>query len=196
MDIIYTICMAAGVAVPLLELVAVQLAGAPVGALKRLQERMRRAACLIRLGDADSVVSLLPVSVQGICAGLLVFGTAGRLFAAEQPWWIALLAALILGCAGAVGVDTLTYHLKKTERTSHTAEELMAQGARVLNTIKPGNWGTVEITTPDGVTGVYTARAAGDTDRIKSGQKVRLLRFEGDAAVVDREEKENVIKSI
>lgn len=193
MEDIYAVCMLLGAGLPLVKLILVDMAGLFAGACRRMDRILENAAGRFRLGGKGTEVCFLPVSLQGIGAGLLAFGVAGRLVSSGNPWWTGVLAGIPAGYLTAAAAETLVWRLWKTEHTLHPAEELLKQAGFAVSRIRPGRWGTVSITTPDGIMGFYSAKTEKDGQTISSGTKVKLLRFEGNYVVVSPEKKKGPV---
>ncbi len=187
MERIYTICMLIGFVVPLV----LFLFGSVLHVLDGLEDALGGLLDGLDIGSdisleiGDTCVSLLPLSIHSISAGLLGFGAIGKLVYQGDNLLMSVGAAGVSGYILSVLIQTLIQKLKRTEHTTYSTEQLLLFEAQVVNTIVEGGFGSICIRTPDGVSRTYPAKAADASMRIKGRTQVRILRFEENVAIVD-----------
>ncbi len=187
MERIYTICMLIGFLVPLV----LFLFGSVLHVLDGLDDAFGGVLDGLDIGGdfsveiGDTCVSLLPLSIHSISAALLGFGAVGKLIYRGDNLLMSVVAAGVSGYILAVLIQTLIQKLKGTEHTTYSTEQLLLFEAKVVNTIVEGGFGSICISTPDGVSRTYPAKAADASVRIKGRTQVRILRFEKGVAIVD-----------
>lgn len=187
MERIYTICMLIGFFVPLV----LFLFGSVLHVLDGLDDALGGVLDGVDIGGdfsveiGDTCVSLLPLSIHSISAALLGFGAVGKLIYRGDNLLLSVVAAGVSGYILAVLIQTLIQKLKRTEHTTYSTEQLLLFEARVVNTIVKGGFGSICISTPDGVSRTYPAKAADASMRITGRTQVRILRFEKGVAIVD-----------
>lgn len=190
MQKVYTVCIAIGLAIPLFSLVLGGL-GDFFGGLFEGVSNLFDGFDLhfdptIDLGDTS--LSIFPFSLQSICAGLLMFGAIGKLFYnSTNILWVNITAGVI-GYIMAMLMQTFIKKLKKVEHTTYSKEELLLFDAKVINTIKAGAYGSISVTTYDGITTSYPAKAEDTNKIIKQDTIVVIKRFEKNVAIVDEKD--------
>lgn len=127
---------------------------------------------------------LLPFSLQSICGGLLTFGAVGKTFYNGRNAIIINLFAILLGYIIAVMLQTIIHKLKNIENTTHPMEQLLLYDAKVIHTIIANGFGSISVTTMDGITSSYPAKAEAPDIVIHQDTIVSILRFEDKIAIV------------
>ncbi len=189
MEKTYTICMIIGFGIPCL----LFLVGNVFHVLQDLGDLLDGIFdgilddldCGIDIGDTN--ISFLPLSIHSLCAGLLIFGTIGKtMFRGDN---LILTNVIGIGCGylAAVILQTLIRRLKKVEHGTYSTEHMTMFDAKVVNTIVPGGFGSISITTPDGNTRTYPAKCTDSTVRIPTATKVVIDHFEHNIAFVREE---------
>lgn len=187
MDTVYTVCMIIGFGIPLVTLVFGSLLDGVLDGIDWL-DGLTEADLSFGIDVGDFEVCFLPFSVHSICAGLLVFGAAGKVL--DGRFTVAAVIAIAVGIGYTVSilVQTLIHRLKKVENTTYSTEQLMLYDAKVINTIVKGGFGSISITTTDGITTNYPAKAENPEISIKQGTIVSLVSFEKNLAIVKEKE--------
>ncbi|MBQ7432473.1 MAG: hypothetical protein IJV50_03290 [Lachnospiraceae bacterium] len=187
MEKVYFICMLIGFLVPLFLL----LFGSVLHVLNGIENVFSGLFDGIDGGldvdIGDTCVSLLPFSVHSISGALLTFGVVGQLIYNGSNLLLANVIAAVSGYVIAVMIQSLIRRLKKEEHTTYATKELLLFEAEVINTIVEGGYGSICIRTPDGVSRTYPAKAAEKTLRLAARTAVRVVRFEGNVAIVEEE---------
>lgn len=186
MDRVYNICMLIGFGIPLLTLVFGGLGDLFEGLFDGISGVFDGLDIDldfdIDIGDAS--LSVFPFSIQSICAGLLVFGGVGKLVNNGENVVTANIIGVLSGYVAAVLIHTLIRRLKKVENTTYKKEELMLFDAKVVNTIVAGGFGSISVSTYDGITGTYPAKAEDVKEALKQGTVVEIVRFDKNVAIV------------
>lgn len=187
MEKVYFVCMLIGFLVPLFLL----LFGSVLHVLNGIENAFSGlfdgidAGLHVEIGD--TCVSLLPFSIHSISGALLTFGVVGQLVYDGSNLLLANVLAAAGGYVVAVMIQSLIRRLKKEEHTTYATNELLLFEAEVINTIVEGGYGSICIRTPDEVSRTYPAKAAEQTVRLAARTPVRILRFEGNVAIVEEE---------
>lgn len=178
MQTAYTVCMVVGIGIPLISLVFGQL----LDFLDGIFEFFDGLDIDIDLELGDTGIPLVPASLQSICAGLLVFGTVGKITFNGGNYLFANILAAVLGYVAALLIQMLINKLKKVEHKPMSKEELSFCITRVTNTIKENSYGKVSVKT-DGGTISYPAKSL-DHAEIRQGAYVDIIKFEKNTAIV------------
>lgn len=199
MDRAYTICMIVGIGIPLLSLVLGSIFDFLDGIFDGIANIFDGLDLDFDFGFdlGDFHIALLPISFQSICAGVLIFGTVGKLTFTGTNYLFANVVAGVSGYVAALAVQTLINKLKKVEHKAKSKEELMYCDTMVTNTILAGGFGAVRIKTEDGSLS-YPAKALDNSETIKQDTPVYIIRFEKNVAIVKKarhaEKLEDLIK--
>ncbi len=184
MDTVFTVCMVIGFVVPLITLVFGSLFDGVLDGISWLDGLNGLDLDFdIDIGGFD--VCFLPFSVQSICAGLLVFGAAGKVLEGGALTAVTVvIIAVAMGYLVAVVVQTLIKRLKDVENTTYSTDQLLLYDAKVVNTIVKGGFGSISITTNDGITSTYPAKAQNPETVIRQDSVVSILEFQDNVAIV------------
>lgn len=182
MEKIYTICMVIGIVIPLFML----LLGGVFHVFDGLTDTVGSLFDGFDLSAdfGDTCVSFLPFSIHSICTGILIYGTIGKLIFNGSNIILSNVIAGICGYVSAVAIQTLIQKLKKVEHRTYSVDELLLYDGKVVNTIIPGGFGSISVTTFDGITSTYPAKADGNKIEIKSGTVVEIICFNKNIAIV------------
>ena len=149
----YLICMIIGLVIPIFSLVADFLDGCV--------DLISVDLDFLDVDIGDVQLSLLPLSINSICAGLLVFGGIGYLLQTGSVMalvWINVIA-IASGYLVAVIVQTMIRQLKKVEHPAYKEKELLLSDAKVINRIPADGLGAVSIELPGSSSVSYPARS-------------------------------------
>lgn len=182
MESIYTICMVIGIVVPLFMLLLGGIFHVFDGVSNIVGSLFDGFDISIDIGD--TCISFLPFSIHSICAGLLLYGTIGRLIFNGLNVVSSNIIAGICGYVAAVVIQTLIQKLKKVEHRTYATDELLLYEGKVINKIIKGGFGSISITTLDGITLNYPAKAEDRETEIKSGTVVEIVFFSKNIAIV------------
>ena len=184
MEKVYTICMVIGITVPLVMLIFHGLFDALDGAGDAVSSVLDGLLIDFDLDIGDTSIGLLPLSIHSICAGLLLFGTCGRLIYRGDNLVLTNVISVAAGYVAAVIVHTFIKKLKKVENTTYSKEQLLLFDAKVVNTILPGSFGSISVSTFDGITNSFPAKAEDPHETIRQDEIVSIVRFERNVAIV------------
>lgn len=202
MERVYLICIVVGITIPLVTLFLGSLGDifefAFDGVLDVLNASIGFDPC-IDFGGID--FCLLPFSIQCLSGGALVFGGVGKIMYNGHNLVATNVVAGILAYIVAMLLQTLIRFLKKVENTTYSKEQLLLFDAKVVNSIITGGFGSISVTTTDGITTVYPAVAEDKTVAIRQDSIVSIVRFDKNIAVVkekktDEQEYEKNIKDL
>lgn len=185
MDNIFTVCMIVGILIPLCSFLLGNIFHAFDAAVDGILD-------LFNVGfDFDLCVDIggtnlcvLPLSLQSLSVGAAVYGSVGKfLYTGDNLIFTNVVAG---GSAYliATAIQTMIGKLKKIENTTYTKEDLLLFDAKVVNSITKGGYGSVSITTYDGITTTYPAKALHDGEYIKQDSIVRVDHFGDNIAYV------------
>lgn len=180
MDTVYTICLVVGFAIPLITL----LLGGIFDASVDTDGDGPDLGFDFGFDIGDISISLLPVSLHSICVGLMLFGAMGKILGDSLKLWMVVLIAVAVGYVGAVIIQSLIRTLRKVEHTTISREDLAGCDGHVVNTIIAGGFGSVSVTTFDGITTNYPAKADNPTQVIRQGSIVTIVRVEKNEVIV------------
>lgn len=186
MDRAYTICIIIGIGIPLISLVLGQITDIIDGFFDGITGMLEGLHIDLNIELGNVHLCLLPFSVQSICAGLLVFGAVGKMLIHKSNQVLSIIIALVLAYLIAIVIQTLIHKLKKIENTTYSKEQLILFDAKIVNTIALGGFGSVSITTLDGITTSYPAKSVVPSEGIRQDTKVRVLYFEKNVAIVEK----------
>lgn len=184
MDVAYTVCMAVGIAVPLLSLVLGNLLEFLDGLFEGASDFLEGLDFDFSIDIGDVSICLIPVSIQSICAGLLFFGAAGKIAFNGENYLVANIVAVLIGYLAAAAVQTLIRKLKKIEHSPSSQDRLLMCETTVTNTIPAGGYGAVSIKTEGGTTLSYPAKARDSSETIRQNTSVHIIYFEKNVAIV------------
>lgn len=189
MDRVYTICLIVGFCIPLCSLILGGIFDFFEGVLDGIFSLMDIGIGFdVCIGICGIDFCLLPFSLQCLSAGSVVFGGVGLIVYNGHNL---VLANVIAGTSGyfvAVLMQTLVHKLKHIENTTYAKEELVLFDAKVINSIVKGGFGSISVTTYDGITTKYPAKALNEEDYIKQDTIVTIDHFEKNIAYVRAKE--------
>ena len=185
MDTVYTVCLIIGFTIPLLTLLFGSLLDGLFEGISWL-DGLTDLDFDFDIDIGDFEICFLPFSIHSICSGLLVFGAAGKVLQGKYTTVIVALISLGIGYIVSILVQTMIHRLKKVENTTYSTEQLMLYDATVVNTIVKGGFGSISITTADGITTNYPAKAEDPEVSIRQGTVVSLVSFEKNMAIVKK----------
>lgn len=198
MDRIYTICLFAGVCIPLLSLIIGGIFDIFEGVLDGILDLVDLGIGIdISIGICGIDFCILPFSLQCLSAGAVVFGGIGKIMYNGHNLILVNIVAGVSGYLVAVLFQSLIHRLKKIENTTYAKEDLVLFDAKVINSIVKGGFGSVSVTTLDGITTKYPAKALNKEDYIKQDTIVRIDHFDKNIAYVkvkDADEDETILQ--
>jgi membrane protein implicated in regulation of membrane protease activity len=181
----YTVCIVIGVSLPLISLVFGQIFGLFSDLFDGLSGIFDGFHFSFDINIGDINICFLPVSVQSVCAGLLLFGSVGKLVFNGGNYVVANIAATAAGYAAALAIQTFINRLKKIEHRPPSKEELMFCETKVVNKILAGGYGSVSVRTEQGSIN-YPAKSLDPIEEIRQNTFVYIIRFDRNVAVVKK----------
>lgn len=185
MEKVFLICIVVGFVIPLITMIFAGIADAFDGIFDFIDLDLDTG---FEIGD--TTVCLLPLSIQSICTGLLIYGLIGTLCYRGDNLLFVNLLGLGFAYLAAVLIQTLIRKLRKVEHTTYSKEQLFLFDAKVIHTIVEGGFGAISISTYDGITSTYPAKAQNPEERIPQDSMVTIVEFQDKLAIVKRKESE------
>ena len=181
---VYTTCMIIGITVPLISLVLGSISDVLESIFDGIFNLFDGLHLDFRVEIGDASICLIPISVQSICAGLLIFGGAGRLVYNGDNLLLTNVVSIGGGYIAAVAIQTLIKRLKNVEHTTYSQEELLLFDATVVNKIIAGGYGSISVKTYNGIASSYPAKAENPKEEIRQDTVVSIVRFDKNTAIV------------
>ncbi len=179
MEKIYLACIVIGIVIPLFSLVADFIDG--------FCDLLSFDFLDIDIGD-DLQVSLLPLSINSICAGLLFFGGTGWLlnYSTNLTLLIVNIIAGVIGYLIAIIIQTMIKKLKRIENTTLSEEQLLLNKAKVINKIPEDGLGAISIELPNSSSVSYPAKSR-EGISIPQETVVEIIEINNGIAIVQSE---------
>ncbi|MBQ4522561.1 MAG: hypothetical protein IJA10_06385 [Lachnospiraceae bacterium] len=183
MEKVFLICLIIGCVIPLLTLVFSGIADAFDGVFDFIDFDMDAG---FEIGD--TTICLLPLSINSICTGLLIYGLLGTFLYDGDNFLFVNLIGIGFAYLAAVVVQTLIRKLRKVEHTTYSKEQLLLFDAKVIHTIVEGGFGAISVSTYDGITSTYPAKAQNPKQKISQDTIVTIVEFQEKMAIVKPKE--------
>ncbi len=123
-------------------------------------------------------VGLLPTSFHALSAFAIIFGAVGAVMTLKSiPTIITLPVGLVSGYLVAVLAQTILQTLKKIQTRNYAVDEnelLLYEGV-VVDTILPGQLGTVSFLTLEEIRVSYPAICSDETLKLETGKQVKVI---------------------
>ncbi|MGB8453137.1 MAG: hypothetical protein WCD89_12515 [Anaerocolumna sp.] len=144
--------------------------------------------------DANSIFSigLIPSSLMSLSALAITFGAVGGIMSYDgKGKGITLAAASIAGYIASVIVQTIIKTLKRVQKNSYGIDEneLLLYDGKVVDTILPGQLGTVSFTTLKDVMVSYPAKCIDKNVRLETGKIVKAVELKDGIFIVEAKNK-------
>lgn len=144
--------------------------------------------------DAHTMFSLglIPTSLMSLSALAVTFGAVGGLLTySNKGKVVTLVAAIIVGYVASVLVQTLIKTLKKAQTNSYGIDEkeLLLYDGKIVDTILPGQLGTVSFTTLKNVMVSYPAKCVDESLRLQTGKIVKVVELRDGIVIVEAQNK-------
>jgi hypothetical protein len=143
------------------------------------------------VGSAFSI-GLLPTSLMSLSALAVAFGAVGAIMTLTgRGHVITLIIAAVVGYAASVVVQTIIKTLKRIQTRNYgiNENELLLYDGKVVDTILPGQLGTVSFHTLKEVHVSYPARCTDTGLRLEAGRIVRALEVQNGVCLVEPKNK-------
>lgn len=142
----------------------------------------------------DSVFSigLFPSSLMSLSALAIIFGAVGGIMTLSgKGKIITLVTAIVAGYLASVIVQTIVKSLRKVQKRSYGIDEneLLLYDGMIVDTILPGQLGTVSFVTLKGVRVSYPARCADKGLKLETGKIVKALELKDGIFIVEPKNK-------
>lgn len=137
-------------------------------------------------------LGLIPTSLMSLSALALTFGGVGGLLTyAIHSKVITFILALLAGYFASVVVQSLVKTLRKVQRRNEgvNENELLLYNGKVVDTILPGQLGTVSILTLSNILVSYPAKCADESLRLETGKVIRVLEMKDGILLVEPKNK-------
>ncbi len=139
-------------------------------------------------GEGVLSISLIPTSLLALSALAIAFGATGALMTlGNRSWLLTLVLSVIFGYLASMVIQTLIKTLKKIQTRSSgiNENELLLYDGKVVDTILPGQLGTVSFMTLKNVLVSYPAKCEDASLRLEAGRVVRAKVFENGIFTVE-----------
>ncbi|MDF2484890.1 MAG: hypothetical protein K0R46_1058 [Herbinix sp.] len=137
-------------------------------------------------------IGLLPTSLMSLSALAITFGAVGSIMTMIGKGWIlTVVVAAIAGYLASVVVQTIIKTLKKIQKRNYgiNENELLMYDGKVIDTILPGQLGTVSFNTLKDVHVSYPARCSDSLLRLETGRMVKALEVNNGIFLVEPKNK-------
>ena len=179
MNTVYTVCMVLGIGLPF----AALLFGGVLDFFDGIFDFVSGLDFDFSIEIGDFSVPFLPVSMQSLCAGALVFGTIGKLLFNGENYLFTNILAGAGGYLVALVIQMFIRRLRKVENSPPRREELQFREARVTNTILANGFGAISVQTDSGTIS-YPAKSMEPAEPVTQGTYVDIIKFEKNVAYV------------
>ncbi|HHV09041.1 MAG TPA: hypothetical protein GXX75_02030 [Clostridiales bacterium] len=143
------------------------------------------------IGDMIAI-GLLPTSSMALSALVVVFGAIGSILTYKGTGSIiTFIAAIVFGYIAAVIVQSLIKTLKRiqVDNTGVDEKELLLYDGTVVDTILPGQLGTVSFVTLKNIRVSYPAKCADEELRLPAGRTVKVIEIKNGIFIVEPKNK-------
>ncbi|MDF2908993.1 MAG: hypothetical protein K0R34_4314 [Herbinix sp.] len=137
-------------------------------------------------------VGLLPTSLMSLSALAIMFGAVGSIMTMiGRGTILTFVVAAITGYIAAVIVQTIIKTLKKIQKRNYgiNENELLMYDGKVVETILPGQLGTVSFNTLKDVHVSYPSRCSDEKLRLETGRIVKALEVNNGIFIVEPKNK-------
>lgn len=142
----------------------------------------------------DSIFSIgfLPTSLMALSALAITFGAVGGIMTSTgKGETVTLIAAAISGYIASVIVQTIIKTLKRAQGGNNVVDEneLMLYDGKVIDTILPGQIGSISFTTLKNVLVSYPAKCSDESLKLEPGRLVRVVEKRNGVFIVEPKNK-------
>lgn len=144
------------------------------------------------MGGGFLSIGFLPTSLMALSAFAIVFGAVGSiLIYFEHGKLLSFILALLAGYLASVVIQTIVNSLKKVQTKYYgiSETELLMYDGKVVDTILPGQLGTVSFTTLKNISVSYPARCVDTSLKLSTGKIVKLTELREGIAIVEPKNK-------
>ncbi len=143
-------------------------------------------------GNTMFSLGLVPTSLLALSALSIAFGAVGGLMSySGKSAVITFVVAIIAGYIASVVVQTILKTLKNVQKRSYGIDEnvLLLYDGKVIDTILPGQLGTVSFNTLENVMVSYPARCIDESMRLETGRIVKAIQLKNGIVIVEAKNK-------
>lgn len=137
-------------------------------------------------------IGLLPTSMLSISALAITFGATGALVMLDgKGKLLSFIFAIVFGYIASVIVQTILNSLKKLQTINNGIfeNELLLYEGKVIDTILPGQMGTVSFVTLKNILVSYPAKCEDPNLKLVSGRIVKVREFKNGICIVEPKNK-------
>lgn len=137
-------------------------------------------------------LGLLPTSLLSLSAFAVTFGASGALMTIGNLMFIlTLVLAAVIGYISLVIVQTIINTLKKAQTVNGCVDEqeLLLYDGRIVDTILPGQYGTVSFVTLHKERVSYPAKCSDKSLKLETGKIVKVKEFTNGIFIVEPKNK-------
>jgi len=137
-------------------------------------------------------IGLLPTSLMSLSALAITFGAVGGVMSfTGKGKALTFVVAVITGYLASVIIQTILKTLKKAQKESDgiNENELMLYDGKVVDTILPGQLGSVSFTTLKKVLVSYPARCSDENLKLETGKIVKVIEINNGIFLVEPKNK-------
>lgn len=175
MENVFNICILIGVLIPSIALI--------VDFLGDVVEFMNMDfGYHIDIGNVE--ISIIPTSGMSVCAGLLLFGTTGKLLGDRLNGTSLVLIAIAMGYVAAFIIQNIITYLKRVDNEAKSTDDMKSLIGKVIVTIPEQGIGVISVIS-NGSSVNYSAKSY-DGHTIKQEDRVIVIRFENNIAIVEQ----------
>lgn len=142
-------------------------------------------------GSAFSI-ALYPTSLMSLATLAIIFGAVGAVMTLTGKGAIfAFVLAVILGYLASIAVQSILKTLKKlqTRNSAFNERELMLYDGTVVDTILPGQIGSVSFVSLSNIRVNYPAKCSDDSLRLVTGKAVKVKEIKDGIIIVEPKNK-------
>lgn len=143
------------------------------------------------IGSAFSL-ALYPTSLMSLSALAIVFGAIGSIMTLTGKGAIlSFIVAVISGYLASITVQTILKTLKRvqTRNSAINEKELMLYDGKVVDTILPGQMGSVSFVSLSNIRVNYPARCADESLKLSTGRAVKVKEIKNGIMIVEPKNK-------
>lgn len=146
------------------------------------------------VGAANSALSiaLFPSSLMSISTLAIVFGAIGSIMTMKgKGALITLIIAAVSGYLASITVQSILKTLRRIQTRNGTINEneLMLYDGKVVDTILPGQTGSVSFVSLSNIRVTYPAKCADESLRLAAGRTVRVKEIKNGIVIVEPKNK-------
>lgn len=137
-------------------------------------------------------IGLFPSSLMSLSALAITFGAVGSIMSfTGKEKTITFVTAIITGYLASVIVQTIVKSLKKAQKRSYgiNENELLLYDGKVVDTILPGQLGTVSFITITNILVSYPARCSDERLKLETGKIVKANELKDGIFIVEPKNK-------